>query len=210
MHHPGRRLPALDDFCLTVEPGQVVALHGRSGAGKSTVLSVLLGFVTPDAGLVQIDGRSVTEARPPMAWVPQHPRLPGRTVAEVLRLGDATASEEQLHDALADVGADFVGSLDDEVGTDGTRFSTGQRRRLALARALLHVRAGARVVLLDEPNEGLDAASATVVSRVVERLRGAATVLLVTHSPELAQLADRRVELAAPVFRPRTGAAVTA
>ncbi|HSP36921.1 MAG TPA: thiol reductant ABC exporter subunit CydD [Frankiaceae bacterium] len=222
LHHvqftyPGRTVPALDDVSLTISPGEMLALTGRSGAGKSTLFSVLLGFVRPDVGDVEVgghsvpggdsvsDGDSVSRERPATAWVPQQPRLPGRTVAEVLRLGDPRAGDAQLRDALADVGADFVASLDDEVGSDGTRFSTGQRRRLALARALLHVRAGARLLLLDEPSEGLDPAAEAGVAELLEHLRGTATVLLVTHSTALARLADRRVELSPAGARPTAG-----
>lgn len=198
--YPGRDLPALGSLSFDVAPGEVVALVGPSGAGKSTVLAALLGFVPTPPGAVCVDGHHPAELdRAATAWVPQRPRLPGRTVAEVVRLGSESASDAAVRRALADVGADFVRRLDEEVGEDGIGLSTGQRRRLALARALLRVRSGARLVLLDEPSEGLDAEAEAAVRTLIGELAGSATVVLVTHSAALASTADRTVPLAAPV-----------
>ncbi len=199
VRYPGRDLPALTGVSFDVAAGAVVALTGPSGIGKSTVLAALLGFVPAAPGTVCVDGHHPAELdRAATAWVPQRPRLPGRTVAEVVRLGSESASDTVVRRALADVGADFVRRLDDEVGEDGIGLSTGQRRRLALARALLRVRSGARLVLLDEPSEGLDAEAEAAVRTLIGELAGSATVVLVTHSAALASIADRTVSLAVP------------
>ena len=200
--HPGRSHAALDEVDLQIEPGTVVVLQGPSGGGKSTLLAVLLRLVDVQAGSVLVGDTDLRELDPVSwrrrtAWAPQRPRSTQPTVADEVLLGDPGATGPQLQAALMDCSA-----LPPEtrLGEDGTHISTGQRRRVALARALLRARAiaaagGVPLVLLDEPSEDLDLETERVVAAVISGLAGWATVLVATHSPRLARLGDRRVEL---------------
>ncbi|MBO2461251.1 thiol reductant ABC exporter subunit CydD [Actinomadura violacea] len=194
------RGPALEDFSLTVHPGETVALVGPSGAGKSTVLSVLLGFVRPDAGRVLADwddlGSFAPDAwRDRIAWVPQRPYLFAGTVADNIRLGRPGAPDAAVREAAEAANAlEFVSALpsgfDTALGDRGAGLSAGQRQRIALARAFLR---DAPLLLLDEPTSGLDAESEAAVIDAVARLKAGRTVVLVAHRPALATLADRVV-----------------
>jgi thiol reductant ABC exporter CydD subunit len=194
------RGPALEDFSLTVHPGETVALVGPSGAGKSTVLSVLLGFVRPDAGRVLADWDDLGDFAPDawrerIAWVPQRPYLFAGTVADNIRLGRPDAPDADVRAAAEAANAlEFVSALpagfDTVLGDRGAGLSAGQRQRIALARAFLR---DAPLLLLDEPTSNLDGESEAAVIDAVERLRTGRTVLLVAHRPALAALADRVV-----------------
>ncbi|WP_218003623.1 thiol reductant ABC exporter subunit CydD [Actinomadura latina] len=196
------RGPALSAFSLTVHPGETVALMGPSGAGKSTVLSVLLGFVQPDAGRVLVDwddlsGFSPDAWRAQIAWVPQRPHLFAGTVAENIRLGDPSASRESVRAAAEAANAlPFIEALpagfDTPLGDRGAGLSAGQRQRLALARAFLR---DAPLLLLDEPTSNLDVESEAAVIDAVRRLKAGRTVILVAHRPALATLADRVIKV---------------
>ncbi|MFB6724491.1 thiol reductant ABC exporter subunit CydD [Kribbella sp. NPDC056345] len=192
VRYPGRSEPALDAFDLEVRPGEVVALSGASGAGKSTVLAVLLGFVVPERGVVVVGGSAADEFDPSewrrqFAWVPQRPGLRLGTVADNVRLGRPGASDDDVRLALLAAGAGEL-ELDKAVGERGQLLSGGQQRRVALARALI---TEAPVLLLDEPTAGLDAeAEATVVAGL--RATGR-TVLMVAHRPALIAAADRNI-----------------
>jgi ATP-binding cassette subfamily C protein CydCD len=148
-----------------VRPGEVHRVDAPSGAGKSTLFGVLLGFVEPDGGSVAVDRSSI-------AWVPQRPAFAGRTVADELEL--TTGRVE--HDVLASVAADHL------VARPIAELSTGERQRVAVARALTRVRAGAKVLLLDEPTAHLDPATAAKVMAAVHRAAAeGAAVVLATH-----------------------------
>lgn len=200
--YPARPGLVLDDLELTLEPTETVALLGASGAGKSTVAALLLGLAQPTTGRIEIGGVDLTDCdlaawRSRLAWVPQHPTLFRSTVAENVRLGRPEASEDDVRDAARRAGADrFVDRLplgyETLVGDGGRQLSAGERRRIALARALVR---GADLLVLDEPTADLDPESAELVGDAIEQLRGEATILLIAHRPELAQLADRAVEL---------------
>jgi thiol reductant ABC exporter CydD subunit len=200
--YPGREATVLDGFDLSIEPGETVALTGVSGAGKSTVCALLLRLCEPTSGLVGAGGLDLTQVdrgawRRQIAWVPQHPTLFRATVANNIRLGDPEADEERVRTAARMAGADrFVEALPDGyatiVGDGGRALSAGQRRRIALARAFLR---DAPLVILDEPTADLDPESAELVGAAVDRLLGDRTVLLVAHRPQLAERADRIVQL---------------
>jgi ATP-binding cassette subfamily C protein CydCD len=191
--YPDRDLPALDDVTLGFAPGTVTALTGRSGAGKTTVLSLLLGFVTAD------DGAVASRPRAAVAWVPQRPRPSRPTVADEVRLGHPDADDAAIADVCRTCRTPAPTT---PLGEDGRGVSAGQRRRIALARAVLRARAvravgGMPLVLLDEPSEDLDRATEAVVASVIDELRGWATVVVATHSEVLMRLADRRITFAA-------------
>jgi ATP-binding cassette, subfamily C, bacterial CydD len=200
--YPSRPGLVLDGLDLELLPGATVALVGASGAGKSTVASLLLRLAEPTAGRVTVGGADLalsdTEAwRRQLAWVPQHPTIFRGTVAENIRLGRAEAGDEDVREAARLAGADqFVRALSDGyetlVGEGGRRLSAGERRRVALARAFVR---DAPLVILDEPTADLDSESAELVGRAVEQLREGRTVLLIAHRPELARRADRVVVL---------------
>ncbi|WP_371403662.1 thiol reductant ABC exporter subunit CydD [Kribbella sp. NBC_00662] len=196
VRYPDRDEPALDGFDLELRPGEVVALTGPSGAGKSTALAVLLGFVEPERGVVVAGGSAADEFDPAewrrqFAWVPQRPGLRLGTVADNVRLGRPTASDDEVRLALLTAGAGEL-ALDKPVGEQGQLLSGGQRRRVALARALL---TDAPVLLLDEPTAGLDPdAEAAVITGLRSTGR---TVLMVAHRPALIAAADRTVSVGA-------------
>ncbi|HUA47659.1 MAG TPA: thiol reductant ABC exporter subunit CydD [Solirubrobacteraceae bacterium] len=201
--YPARDVPVLDRLDLEIWPGEVVALVGESGAGKSTVAALLLGLLAPTSGRISVNGVDVADCdlaawRRGTAWVPQHPTLMRGTVADNIRLGDTSASETRVIEAASLAGADgFISRLprgyETPVGAGERSLSPGERRRIALARAFLR---DAPFVILDEPTADLDPASVGVVSAAVDRLREGRTMLLIAHRPELVRHADRVVALA--------------
>ncbi|MFF5844381.1 thiol reductant ABC exporter subunit CydD [Streptomyces massasporeus] len=205
VRYPGRSTDAVSNVSFGVEPGETVALVGPSGVGKSTLLSVLLGFVRPAEGRVRVGEVDLADAdlqqwRSRIAWVPQRPHLYAGTIAENVRLARPGADDDSVRRALRDAGAlDFVDALpegvDTALGEDGAGLSAGQRQRLALARAFL---ADRPVLLLDEPTAALDGATEAEVVAAVRRLAAGRTVLLVVHRPALLEVADRVVRLEEP------------
>ena len=199
---PGRGEPVLDGVSLCLEPGTTVAITGPSGVGKSTLLSVLLGFVRPQAGAVRFGGVDVADLDPDVwrsqiAWVPQRPHLFAGTISDNVRLGRPEAPESAVAEALARAGlTELVNGLPEGAGTvigeHGVGLSAGERQRLALARAFLR---DAPLLLLDEPTAALDGDTEADVLAAVARLAQGRTVLLVAHRPALAAIADRVVRL---------------
>ncbi|MDX3686603.1 thiol reductant ABC exporter subunit CydD [Streptomyces sp. AK04-4c] len=202
VRHEGRTEPSLDAASLVVEQGETVALVGPSGMGKSTLLSVVLGFTAPDEGRVRVGGVDLSSLSPErwreqIAWVPQRPHLFAGTLAENVRLARPDADDAAVMAALREAGAyDFVAALPDgmgtELGEDGAGLSAGQRQRLALARAFL---ADRPLLLLDEPTASLDGETEAGIVDAVRRLAEGRTVLLVVHRPALLAVADRVVTL---------------
>ncbi|MGO1385019.1 MAG: thiol reductant ABC exporter subunit CydD [Arachnia sp.] len=197
--YPGSDSPALDRFNLTIEPGEVLAVRGTSGGGKSTALALLMGFLHTDAGTVSVGGTNLREVdqrawRRELAWVAQEPGMVNGTVATNVRLGHPGASDEDVALALRDAGANFDGTK--SVGDDGEGLSAGERRRVALARALLRIRlGGAKLLVLDEPTAGLDSSTEAAAIAAV-RASGVGAVI-VTHRPAVIAAADRVVQLGA-------------
>ncbi|MFD3453996.1 thiol reductant ABC exporter subunit CydD [Streptomyces sp. NPDC058691] len=186
----------LGTVSLRVSPGETVAITGASGVGKSTLLSVLLGFTRPTAGRVLVGGTDLGDLELAdwhrhIAWVPQRPHLFAGTIADNVRLARPGADDAQVRAALADACA---GELDParRVGEAGAGLSAGQRQRVALARAFL---ADRPVLLLDEPTAALDGETEAAVVDAVRRLAVGRTVLLVVHRPALLAIADREVRL---------------
>jgi ATP-binding cassette subfamily B protein/subfamily B ATP-binding cassette protein MsbA len=195
--------PVLRGVSLTLAPGETVALLGRTGAGKSTLASLVLRFFDPQQGRILIDGhdlRSVTlrSLREQTVLMLQEPILFQTTVRENVTLG-AEVSEERLREALRRTEAEaFIQELpqgyDTVIGQDGMTLSGGQRQRLALARALLRE---ARIVILDEPTSSLDVATEAVVWRNVSELLAGRTALVIAHRLGTARRAHRIVVLEA-------------
>ncbi|TFV52291.1 ATP-binding cassette domain-containing protein, partial [Geodermatophilus sp. DF01-2] len=207
VRYPGRAVPALPPVDLAVRPGELVALRGASGSGKSTLLAVLAGLTDPAA---TVEGTVTGVPAGGVAYVPQHPRTTGATVADELRRHagsqpgvDEIVGEAFVVEALARVGASSF------AGRTCTALSPGELQRVALARALVRIRRGARLLLLDEPTAHLDDAAAATVAAVLAELRGTVSVLLVTHDAGLAALADRTVDLSSPAAIPHPVASAT-
>ncbi|WP_162830971.1 thiol reductant ABC exporter subunit CydD [Amycolatopsis ruanii] len=176
---------APDGETFTLRPGTLTRLDSPSGAGKSTTLAVLLGFVRPSAGTVLIDGVPLSEVdmsafRRDIAWVPQNPAFTGGTVRAELDLALDQPPDPVEVDALL-IELNLAGLADAPVH----ELSTGQRQRVAVARALLRVRHGAWLLLLDEPTAHQDAANAALVeAAIASTLPLGTAVLLAAHHRE--------------------------
>ncbi|WP_445004781.1 ATP-binding cassette domain-containing protein [Halomonas mongoliensis] len=186
--HPGQADWLLDGVDLVLPPGSKVLIDGSSGAGKSSLIRLLLGLETAEAGEIRVDGVPLDGlARhhwlKRVAWVEQHPSLLRGSLAETLRALAPEANEGELCEALERVGlGDWLEALpeglDTELGDLGGRVSGGQRARLALARALLKQPS---LVLLDEPTAALDPAAARAFDALLDQLLGDATRLIISH-----------------------------
>lgn len=180
-----------------IEPGATVALVGPSGSGKSTIAGLLLGFYTPDAGRVLVDGRDLatiikSEFRPHVGVVLQESLMVDGSIAENIALGRPSASMTQIRRAGRLAYCDeFVDALptgyDTPVGQGGIRLSGGQRQRVAIARALL---TGPRILIVDEPTSNLDPESEAIVHAALVNLRKDRTTLIITHRLPLIQRVD--------------------
>jgi ATP-binding cassette subfamily C protein len=178
-------------------------LTGPSGAGKTTVTDLLIGFRTPDSGRVLIDGRPLSEFslrkwRRMVGYVPQELVLFHDTIFANIALGDPAIGEAEVREALRAAGAlAFVEGmpegLETPVGEKGAKVSGGQRQRIALARALVNK---PDVLILDEVTSALDPETERDIIRNIRALRGRMTVISITHRPAFLEVADRVYELA--------------
>jgi ATP-binding cassette subfamily B protein len=200
-HYPTRPdVPALDDFCLTVNPGETVALVGPSGSGKSTVFQLLLRFYDPEAGVLRIDGVPLQNADPlalrrRIALVSQEAVIFAASVADNVRYARPDAGLDEVRAACAAAFADeFIDKLPEGYATDlgerGVRLSGGQRQRIAIARAIL---ADRPILLLDEATSALDAESERMVQTALDGLMRQRTTVVIAHRLATVQKADRIV-----------------
>lgn len=202
VRHPGADVDALHDFDLVVGPGETVALTGPSGGGKSTAVAALLGFAEPTAGRVLVGGRDLacldpTAWRARLAWVPQSPALLVGTVADNVALGAPAAPDRRVRLALDRAGAATL-ALNREVGPGNEGLSTGEVRRVALARALLRIDCGGgQLLVMDEPTAGLDPDAELAALAGVRSLGVGAVV--VSHRLAVLAAADRVVDVGASV-----------
>ena len=201
--YPGADRPAVRDFSMQLNPGETVALVGRSGSGKTTVTNLLLRTLDPQSGEILFGGiparrLAVEQVRRQIALVPQDPFLFFGSIADNLRVARENASDEELLRALKGAELyDFVEStpkrLETRVGEQGMALSAGQAQRLAIARALLK---DAPVVILDEPTSQIDVETETALNQALKRLTAGRTVLLIAHRLSTIEQADRIVVMA--------------
>jgi ATP-binding cassette subfamily B protein len=193
-------IAALDGVTLTVAPGETVALVGPSGAGKTTMIQLLLRFYDPQAGVIRLGGTDLREMeraafRAQIAVVPQDPVIFAASARENIRFGRPEASDADVEAAARAAAAhDFLAALpqgyDTYVGERGVMLSGGQKQRIAIARAILR---DAPILLLDEATSALDAESERAVQTAVERLAQGRTTLIVAHRLATVKQADRIV-----------------
>jgi ABC-type multidrug transport system fused ATPase/permease subunit len=198
-HYPSRpEETVLKDLSLRINANQVVALVGASGAGKTTITSLLLRFHEPTSGAILFDGTRSSEIplstlRSQIALVPQDIFLFGGTIRENIGYGDPSAGEEQILEAAKQANAwEFISrfpeGLDTMVGERGTQLSGGQRQRVAIARALLK---NPRILILDEATSSLDSESEKLVQEALEYLMTGRTSIVIAHRLSTVRNADR-------------------
>jgi ATP-binding cassette subfamily B protein len=191
---------ALNGVSLHVRPGETVALVGPSGAGKTTILQLLMRFYDPQAGRITLDGLALTDLaradfRQSIALVPQDPVIFATSARENIRFGRLDATDAEVEAAAKAAAAhDFLTGLpqgyDSYLGERGVMLSGGQKQRVAIARAILR---DAPILLLDEATSALDAESERLVQAAVEKLAETRTTLVVAHRLATVKRADRIV-----------------
>jgi ATP-binding cassette subfamily C protein len=187
----------LQDVSLTIPARSLTTIIGPSGAGKTTLVDLIIGLYRPSTGMVFVDEVPLTQIdvrqwRRRLGYVPQEQLLLHDTVLTNVTLGDPALTETNAEYALKAAGAwDFVSGLPEgmhsSVGERGGKLSGGQRQRIMIARALAH---RPSVLILDEPTSALDPASEAIISETLRRLRDNYTILAISHQPALEKLAD--------------------
>lgn len=200
--YPGANGSALDGIRLSIEPGTSLALVGRSGAGKSTIASLVLGLRNPDAGRVLIDGVDITATD--RAWlarrvtgVGQATHLFTASVADNLRIARPEATPAEMEAAcrrarVLDVVESLPDGFDTVLGERGRGLSGGEAQRLAIARALL---AGTPIVVLDEATSGLDLETEALVADAIGELMTGRTTIIIAHRITTARRCDRVIQI---------------
>ena len=187
--YPSKRIPAVKDISLRINPGEVVSFVGPSGAGKTTIIDVILGVIEPDEGKVQIQGNEplVSIAKWPGAvgYVPQDVMISNGTIRENVCLGYSSheVTDDSIWDALEVAQlAKFVRNLPEglntPVGDRGTKLSGGQRQRLGIARAMF---TKPKLLVLDEATSALDGSTEASISEAVHKLKGGVTIVMIAH-----------------------------
>jgi subfamily B ATP-binding cassette protein MsbA len=192
------RQPVLMDISFEAKPGELVAIVGPTGAGKTTVMNLLHRFYDPTEGHITIDGHDLRQVTMDswyrqIALVPQETILFGGTILDNIRYGDEKASHEEVVAASRAAHAhDFIMSFPDQyqtiVGDKGINVSGGQRQRIAIARAIVK---NPRILLLDEATSALDSESERLVQEALEQLMKGRTTFVIAHRLTTIQRADR-------------------
>ena len=202
--YPNESAPALDHINIQINAGQHTALVGPSGAGKTTLVNLLLGFIQPASGQIithYTSGNSnhSLPALAQIAWVPQKPYLFHDTLAANIRLGKSNATDEQVISAARSAHLyEFIESLPQKyetvIGEGGARLSSGQAQRLALARAFLK---DAPILILDEPTSSLDPETESLLEESTHQLMEGRTVLIIAHRLNTIFQSDRIIVIEA-------------
>ena len=201
--YPGSKVPALSEVSFTVKPGEVVAILGRVGSGKTTLGKMLIKLLEPDSGTILVDGYEIRQyetnsLRDAIGYLPQDPELFTGTIRENLLLGKPDASEEEIKRALYFAGMDYFISenadgLNQFVGEKGNRLSGGQRQAISLARLLLRQ---PKLLYLDEPTNAMDhTTEAIVIARLKELVDSGVSMIVSTHRHSFADIAGRLIVL---------------
>jgi ABC-type multidrug transport system fused ATPase/permease subunit len=190
--------PVLSDITLNIAPGEKVAIVGATGAGKSTLVSLVPRFYDPSGGAVCIDGNDIRSytlqsLREQISMVLQESLLFSGSILDNIAFSSPEATDEQILAAAVAANADeFIQRLPDGYQTliseRGTTLSGGQKQRIAVARAILR---DAPILILDEPTTGLDASSERMVMEALERVTAGRTTLMIAHRLTTVRLADR-------------------
>ena len=198
----GLERPVFSHLSLTVTPGEMVAIVGTSGVGKTTLLSLILRFYDPTEGVIRLDGLDIRtiqlrSLRENISMVLQDPILLGTTIEENIAYGRLTSPFDEIVKASKAAGAHhFITRLSQgyktEVGERGVRLSVGQRQRISIARAFLK---DAPILILDEPTSALDMRTEAALVDSLERLMHGRTTFIVTHRLSLARKATKVVAL---------------
>ena len=192
----------LERINISIPVGSFTAIIGPSGSGKTTTLDLIIGLLQPDSGTLLVDGIPLSELdmhrwRRTIGYVPQETVLLHDSVLNNVALGDPDISEADVISALQEAGAwDFVEKLPegihDLVGERGGKLSGGQRQRIMIARALVH---RPRLLIMDEATSALDPNSETAICETLSKLRGAHTILAISHQPAMLDAAERAYRL---------------
>ncbi|MGD2006494.1 MAG: ABC transporter ATP-binding protein [Pseudomonadales bacterium] len=205
--HYGKESGVLEDFNLTIKPGEKIGLVGRSGAGKSTLVNLLLRFYDVESGVVRIDGQPVNQVtqdslRAAIGMVTQDTSLLHRSIRENLLYGAPDATDEDMVRAAKEAKAhDFIQTLTDpfgntgydaQVGERGVKLSGGQRQRIAIARVMLK---NAPILVLDEATSALDSEVEASIQESLKTLMKDKTVIAIAHRLSTIAAMDRLVVL---------------
>ena len=200
VRYPGKDVPAVRDFSLTVRPGECIAVVGQSGSGKTTLINLLPRFLEPESGRVMIDGRDIRDfrlgsLRSRIAFVTQDVVIFDDTLRNNLTYGLENVTDEQIREALeaaslTEMVAELPDGLDTRTGDGGSLFSGGQKQRISIARAFLR---NAPILIMDEATSALDSKTEKHVSEAMDRLRSGRTCLVVAHRLSTIADADRIV-----------------
>lgn len=187
--YPTKKLPAIKDISLNIKQGQVVSFVGPSGAGKTTIIDVILGVLKPDSGNVKIQGHpplSAIKLWPgAIGYVPQDVMISNGTIRQNVCLGYSSSEveEDDIWQALevaqlAEFIRELPEGLDTPVGDRGTKLSGGQRQRLGIARAMFPK---PKLLVLDEATSSLDGTTEASISEAIHKLKGGVTIVMIAH-----------------------------
>jgi len=190
--------PVLEDISFDVNPGQIIALVGESGVGKSTLIDLISGYHFPNKGTVTIDGHDIKKVdlialRSKIAVVPQEVVLFNDTIEMNIKYGNFKTDESALREAARKAHAvEFIERFPDKwkqmVGERGIKLSVGQKQRVAIARAILRDPA---ILILDEPTSALDAGSEQIITKSLEELMRGKTTFIIAHRLSTVRKADK-------------------